>query len=162
MPDQRSTSLRLVRSLDGVSEDDAAAFFGFDRREASYVLNEVVEQGFVERRDGRLWLSAEGHSLFRDGSGQPEIFAVESRVDTVGFDLLSLTPERGRFLETFDLRLPELRLPNAGGAGSAAARVPASFRRFYSRLPDRRVTAGEKRPSTRSVRSCQASGSSRR
>ena len=137
--------LRLVRSLDGVAEDDAAAFFGFDRREGSYVLNEVVTQSFVERRDGRLWLSAEGHSLFRDGSGQPEIFAVESRVDSVGFDLLSLAPERWRFQEAFDFRLPELRLPDDAAAGSATARVPASFRRFYARLPDRRVTSGERR-----------------
>ncbi len=130
--------LRLLRSLEGLAEQDAAAFFGFDRREMSYVLGEVEELGFVERREGRLWLTMQGHSLFRDGSPHPEIFDVEKRSETVGFDLLSLAPQQIRFLENFERRLPELSLVDAGQVSSAASRIPQSFRRFYSELASRR------------------------
>ncbi len=76
--------MRLVRSIDGIAEDDVAAFFGFDRGDMSFVLSEVVTQGYIDRREGRLWLTNEGHSLFRDGSSDPAIFEVEQRQDEVG------------------------------------------------------------------------------
>lgn len=138
--------LRLVKAVPGMSEADAAAFFGFNVREMSFVLAEAETPGYVERRDGRLWLTAVGDGLFRDGSAEPEIFAVESRRSKVGFDLLSLAPERARFLTEFELGLGELTILDEEAAGSAAARVPQAFRKFFSEIADRRERdKGEKK-----------------
>src|SRR5688572_1007652 len=59
--------LRLVKAVPGISQEDAAAFFGFNLRETSFVLADAEAPGFVERRDGRLWLTTAGDGLFRDG-----------------------------------------------------------------------------------------------
>src|SRR4051794_28371416 len=46
--------LRLLKSVPGLSEDSAAAFFGYSRIEIAYALNEALGPGYVDRRDGRL------------------------------------------------------------------------------------------------------------
>jgi hypothetical protein len=130
--------LRLVKAVPGISEEDAAAFFGFNFRERAFLLNEAETPGYVERRDGRLWLTSAGDGLFRDGSSQPEIFEVEPRRGEVGFDLISLGPERIRSLTGFELGLPELPINNHQSAGSASARIPQAFRRFFSEIAERR------------------------
>lgn len=138
--------LQLVKSVPGISEEDAAAFFGFNVRETSFVLAEAETPGYVERRDGRLWLTAAGDGLFRDGSSEPEIFAVEPQRREVGFDLISLAPERPRFLTEFELGLPELVIADDEVAGTAAARIPQAFRRFFPEIVDRRErNKGEKK-----------------
>lgn len=138
--------LRLVKAIPGISEEDAAAFFGFNMRETSFVFGEAEAPGYVERRDGRPWLTAVGDGLFRDGSSEPEIFAVEPRRRQVGFDLISLAPERPRFLTEFELGLPELAIVDEEAAGSAAARIPHAFRRFFLEIADRRERSkGEKK-----------------
>src|SRR5260370_8500472 len=137
--------LRLVKAVPGIFQEDAAAFFGFNLREASFVLAEAEAPGFVERRDGRLWLPVAGDGLFRDGSAEPEIFAVEPRRKDVGFDLISLAPQHPRFLTEFQLALPELAILDEEAAGSAAAKVPRAFRGFFSETADRRDRPGEKR-----------------
>jgi hypothetical protein len=137
--------LRLVKAVPGISQEDAGAFFGFNLREASFVLAEAEAPGFVERRDGRLWLTVAGDALFRDGSAEPEIFAVEPRRKEVGFDLISLAPQHPRFLTEFELGLPELVILDEETAGSAAAKVPHAFKKFFSEIGDRRDRKGEKR-----------------
>src|SRR5271169_97562 len=102
--------LRLVKAVPGISEQDAAVFFGFNLREASFVLTEAEAPGFIGRRDGRLWLTVAGDGLFREGSAEPEIFAVEPRRREVGFDLISLAPQHPRFLTECELGLPELAI----------------------------------------------------
>ena len=135
--------LRLVKAVPGISEEDAAAFFGFNVRETSFVLAEAEAPGYVERPDGRLWLTVAGDALFRDGSSEPEIFAVEPRRREVGFDLISLAPQHPRFLTAFELGLPELEILDEEAAGSAAARIPQAFRRFFSEIADRRERGGK-------------------
>jgi hypothetical protein len=138
--------LRLVKAVPGILEEDAAAFFGFNVRETSFVLAEAEAPGYVERRDGRLWLTVAGDGLFRDGSSEPEIFAVEPRRREVGFDLIALAPQHPRFLTEFELGLPELAILDEEAAGSAAARIPQAFRRFFSEIADRRDRSkGEKK-----------------
>jgi hypothetical protein len=39
--------LRLVKAVPGISQEGAAAFFRFNLREASFVLAEAEEPGFV-------------------------------------------------------------------------------------------------------------------
>lgn len=138
--------LRLVKAVAGISEKDAAAFFGFNVRETSFVLAEAEAPGYIERRDGRLWLTMAGDALFRDGSSEPEIFAVEPRRREVGFDLISLAPQRPRFLTEFELGLPELAILDEEAAGSAAARIPQAFRKVFFEIADRRERVkGEKK-----------------
>lgn len=130
--------LRLVRIVEGIQEDEAASFFGFNRREMSFALEETEGKGYIERRDGKLWLTVEGGSLFRNGNSDPEIFTVESRSLDYGFDLLSLAPESPRSLDYFQLRLPELPVTDEKRVGTATLGIPHAFRRFYSELADRR------------------------
>jgi hypothetical protein len=60
--------LRLLRSVDGMDETDFGTFFGFDSLERSYVIREAEESGYVARKNGQLWLTMTGRSLFRDGA----------------------------------------------------------------------------------------------
>lgn len=125
--------LRLLKSADGLDEEAAAAFFGFDLRDMSFVLSEVEGLGYVERRSGRLWLTFAGLALFRPDSDQPQIFEVEALRESVGFDLLSLAPEQHRSLDDFERTLPELPL-QAEIASAASRQIPAAFRRFYGEI----------------------------
>ena len=125
--------LRLLKSADGLDEDAAAAFFGFDLRDMSFVLSEIEGLGYVERREGRLWLTYAGLALFRPDSDQPQIFDVEALRESVGFDLLSLAPEQQRSLDEFERALPELQL-NAEIASAASRAIPVAFRRFYGEI----------------------------
>ncbi|MBA3038804.1 MAG: hypothetical protein FP819_03665 [Rhizobiaceae bacterium] len=137
--------LRLIKSADGISEEQAAAFFGFDQRDMAFVVSEAANLGYIERRDGRLWLTIEGSALFREGSSQPEIFEVEKRRLTVGFDLLSLSPQAPRFLEQFELRLPELEIVDQGLAANATESIPEAFRRNYLEVGGRDRSGATKR-----------------
>lgn len=142
--------LRLLKSADGLDEGSAAAFFGFDLRDMSFVLAEVEGQGFVERRDGRLWLTFAGLSLFQAESDQPQIFEVEAVRESIGFDLLSFAPEPRRYLEDFDFCLPELSV-QPDMANAASRHIPGAFRRFYHEIQARRDRKREDRKSLYSV-----------
>src|SRR5258708_39338989 len=52
--------LRLVKAVPGISEQNAAAFFGFNVRETSFVLAEAEAPRSIERRDGQLCLAMVG------------------------------------------------------------------------------------------------------
>ena len=130
--------LRLLKSVDGIKEEDVAAFFGFDRREMSFVLSEVEAYDFAARNDGRVFLTTVGHGLFRDGSESPEIFEVHDRRETVGFDLISLAPEVRRHLSKFELRLPELNPSDAEKVSAATRLIPDAFRKYYGEIVSRR------------------------
>lgn len=139
--------LRLLKTVDGMKEEDIAAFFGYDQREMSFVMSEVEANDFVVRKDGRVHLTTVGQGLFRDGSEYPEIYEVDSRREMVGFDLIALAPEDRGFLGEFERRLPELRARD-GEKVSAAARLiyREAFRRFYGEIARRRdPTATAKR-----------------
>src|SRR4051812_26698928 len=65
--------LRLVKAVPGISEDEALAFLGFSRRELEYVLEEATGPGYVERDEGRLWLTTAGDGLFTEAADGPTI-----------------------------------------------------------------------------------------
>lgn len=123
--------LRFVRSMGSCSEEAAQAFFGYTRREMAYVLHEVEDADYVERREGRISLTPTGIGLFRPGVEEPLIYEVERRSARVAFDLLSLAPAERRFLSFFDRNLPELPLSDPKQVSMATAHVPTSFRRFF-------------------------------
>jgi hypothetical protein len=143
--------LRLLKSVDGMNESDVAAFFGFDHRDMSFVLNEVDTHGYVDRKDGKLWLTAVGQALFRDASPYPEIYEIEERRETVAFDLIALAPQERGSLELFELRLPELKLRDPDIASSATTRIPKAFRIFYPEIVSRRDPAAAAKRSLYSV-----------
>lgn len=130
--------LRLVKSAPGLSEDDIAAFFGYTRSETAYVLAEAEAPGYIERRNGRIWLSIAGDDLFLPGENMPLIYSVEDRRRSVGFDFLSIAPQHPRSLDQVELNLPEFRLDENNGAGSVVDRIPDRFRRFFLELADKK------------------------
>jgi hypothetical protein len=130
--------LRLVKAVPGISQEDAAAFFGFDLRETSFVLSEAETPGWIGRRNGKLWLTTAGEGLFQEDSAEPEIFKVESRHREVGFDLISLAPQHPTYLSEFERGLPELAMLDEEAAGYAASRIPRAFRKFFSEIRDPR------------------------
>lgn len=123
--------LRLVRAMGSCTEEAAQSFFGYSRREMSYVLHEVEDADFVHRIDGRITLTTMGLSLFRTGVEEPLIYEVERKTARVGFDLISLAPAEKKFLTFFETRLPELPLLDVEQVSAATKRVPSSFRRFF-------------------------------
>lgn len=132
--------LRLVKAVPGISEGEALAFFGFSRRELEYVLDEAVGPGYIEREDGRLWLTMSGDNLFSNSDDDgPVIFSVEGRRGSYGFDLLAMAPERPRVLDRVEMALPDLRLDDHSAMGRASqSKIPDSFRRFFRELGERR------------------------
>ncbi|KQN24031.1 hypothetical protein ASF00_17670 [Sphingomonas sp. Leaf34] len=129
--------LRLLKITGGIGEDEAAAFFGYDRREMAFVLSEVEQNDFVERFNGRLALTTTGHQLFGPGQDEPAIFEVEQRAVKVGLDLISLAPQERASLTSFEIRLPELPVTDAKLVAGAAEQVPTAFRRYYGELVPR-------------------------
>jgi hypothetical protein len=129
--------LRLLYSVDGMSEKDVARFFDFNHVEMAFVVNDAEARAYISREEGRLWLTDAGYALFKE-SGRPQIFEVEKRKENVGFDLLSLAPSDWERLSEFECALPELEIRDAELAAAASKRVPESFRRFYAELSSKR------------------------
>lgn len=128
--------LRLVKSAPGISDADAAFFFGYSPSEMTYVLEEACEPGYLERKGGQLWLTTSGDSLFREGEKEPTIYTVESRRRSFGFDLMAIAPQARRWLEPLERFLPELASEDPAGTGRVAERLPGRFRQFFRELAD--------------------------
>lgn len=129
--------LRLVKAAPGIDEADVGQFFGFSLTDLTYVLNEALEPGFIERRAGRVWLTTAGELLFRSDTDEPKIFSVEERRRIIGFDLMSVAPQKPRRLDEVELCLPELALQEGAAAGRAGERVQERFRLFFRTLEER-------------------------
>jgi hypothetical protein len=130
--------LRLLKSVPGIEEDAAAAFFGLSSAEKEYVLQEAVTPNYVERKDGRLWLTSDGEGLFNAGEENPSVYEVLNRHGSFGFDLLSLSPQRPPRLETAEFNLPELSVLDGEAIGTASLKVGNRFKRFFYELGDPR------------------------
>lgn len=130
--------LRLLHSVDGMTEEEVAQFFGFDANEMAYVVDDPESKGFISRADGRLWLTDAGHGLFKEDSEKPQIHEVLKKYERVGFDLLALAPCEKEGLSAFERALPELPIRNPDLAAHASKYVPESFRRFYGEIASRR------------------------
>ncbi|WP_434725291.1 hypothetical protein [Mesorhizobium sp. RIZ17] len=129
--------LRLVKAVPGLSEDDAREFFGYDRVEMEYVLEEATGPGYLEREGARLWLANPGERLFNDGDDGPVIYKVEGRRGSYGFDLIALAPELQRSLDKLEQGLPDLVLDEEATSGAISKDIPDRFRRFFRELGDR-------------------------
>ena len=137
--------LRLAKSTPGISDADAASFFGYSPSEMAYVLEEAFGPGYLERKAGRLWLTMSGESLFREGEKEPTIYSVESRCRSFGFDLMAIAPQVRRWLEPIEMFLPELLSEDPAGTGRVAERLPGRFRQFFRELADQADRGGLER-----------------
>jgi len=129
--------LRLLKAADGISEDDARLFFGYNRVEMEFVLSEGVNPGYVERRDDRLWLTPAGEMLFSHTDDGPVIYSVENRRNSFGFDQLSIAPQPHVSMDQLEMGLPDLSLDSPKGAGNASKVVEERFHYFFRELGDR-------------------------
>ncbi|MDG4901403.1 MULTISPECIES: hypothetical protein [unclassified Mesorhizobium] len=129
--------LRLIKTAPGIEEDSAAAFFGYTPTEMAYVINEAITPGYVQRKDGRLWLALAGEQLFKENEQEPLIYSVESRRRSHGFDLLSVAPQPSRGLDSVEFMLPELPIPSQVATGNVADKLSDQFSRFFHELSDR-------------------------
>ena len=137
--------LRLLLASDGFDETDFEKFFGFDAEERSFVLREAEEAGFVERRNGRLWLTAIGRGLFKEGEDEPVIYEVEQRTVRAGFDLISFAPSIVESFSKFDQWLPELPVVLTARLADARETVRDKFRHFYGEFSARMSSDQQKR-----------------
>jgi hypothetical protein len=137
--------LRLLRASDGFDETDFERFFGFDAVERSFVLREAEEAGYVERRNGRLWLTSIGRGLFKEGEEEPVIYEVEQRTVRAGFDLLSFAPSAGESISKFDQWLPEVKVAETARLAAAKEIIRDRFRRFYGEFSSKMRSDPQKR-----------------
>lgn len=149
--------LRLVKSVSGIEESAVASFFGFSAAELEYVLQEAITPSYVERKDGRLWLTAEGEALFIPGEENPSLYEVHGRHGTYGFDLLSVAPQRPPRLESAESHLPEFAVSDGEAVGNASKRIGKRFKTFFSELGDARDRDRYERRDLYSVDSVTAS-----
>ena len=129
--------LRLLHSADGVSEEIAAKFFGFNANEVAYVLRDAETRAYISRSEGRIWLTDAGNALFKEGD-KPQIYDVVKKSERVGFDLLSLAPCDREPQSEFERSLPELAIRDPNLVANASRHVPESFRKFYGEISSRR------------------------
>jgi hypothetical protein len=125
--------LRLVYSVDGMPEDDVATFFDFSAQEMTFLLNDAINLGYISRSNGRVWTTPAGRDLFQPGSEEPQIFNVEQRTWTTGFDLISYCPQTVDRTSYFDHSLFSLD-PDAHLAGHGSSQIPKSFKRHFSEI----------------------------
>lgn len=129
--------LRLIHSAEHVTEADAAAFFGFDMREMRFALDSISADGYVSRSNGELTLTAAGRSLFRYDQASPQIYSLQSRQSTFGFDLISLAPQENPQLSDFERAFKELSISNMERVSQASSEIRNTFRKWFYELMSR-------------------------
>lgn len=129
--------LRLLHSADGIPEETAATFFGFDANEMAYVVRDAETRAYISRSEGRIWLTDPGQAMFKEGD-KPQIYDVQKKTEKVGFDLLALAPCDREPQSEFERSLPELHVRDPDLVANASKHVPESFRRFFGEISSRR------------------------
>lgn len=142
--------LRLIHTVDGMPEATVAKFFDFEPQEMTYLLNDAVSLGYINRDAGRLWLTVAGRQLFVPWDEAPQIYNVDTRTMSVGFDMLSFSPEEKAWMEHFDNRLPELPI-DPSMAVTARERISTSFKHHFNDITSRRQARYTARKSLYSI-----------
>lgn len=142
--------LRLIHAVDRVDESAAAAFFGFDTREMNFALADLEAKSYVDRHDGILSLTDAGRALFQYGQETPQIYTVQKRAVTQGFDLLSFAPQDNVRVGGFESRLDELSI-DAERVSTASREIRTAFRNFFGEISARTDKDGVKHLSLYSI-----------
>lgn len=143
--------LRLLKSVKRIDEEDAAGFFGFDYRELSFILKELDNFGYINRKNGQVSLSSDGEALFSDKSQIPMIFEVEEKIAKVGIDLVSLSLEKWSHLSTVQMRFPELQILDQKSASDGIETAQEIFRQNFYELSGDRNVRPQDRPALYSI-----------
>ncbi|WP_395598524.1 hypothetical protein AB4P95_04820 [Pseudomonas sp. A1437] len=142
--------LRLIHSIDGIHETEIAKFFDFSAIEMTYLLNESLNLGYVNRDAGRLWLTSAGRNLFVPDNDSPQIFNVDNSSLDIGFDQISFAPQEKGWIDHFDPALPELAIdPTIASKGTE--QVTISFKKHFSEIAFRREFKSGPRKSLYSI-----------
>lgn len=131
--------LRLINSVDGMPETEVAKFFDFSPLEMTYLLNDALSLGYISRDSGRLWTTSAGRDLFVPGGEEPQIFNVEKRTWTFGFDLISFAPQDSVRTTAFDHCLHSLDVDQTL-ISKGREQIPASFKRHFTELNTKQGT----------------------
>lgn len=142
--------LRLIYTIDGMPESTVAQFFDFKPQEMTYLLNDAVSLGYINRNAGRLWLTTAGRLLFVNWDEAPQIYNVDTRTINIGFDMLSFSPEDKTWMESFDNKLPELSI-DALTASNARELISTSFKYHFSEIISQRSSIRTARKSLYSI-----------
>jgi len=128
--------LRLLHAVEGGMDDERIAqFFGFNQRELTFVLNEVLTRDYVIREEGRLRLTSVGRGLFSTNNGAPHIVTVEKRISNFGFDAISLCGQEIKHLDPFTLSLPALEAKNRTAIANPSEHIrQVAFRRSFAQF----------------------------
>src|SRR5207244_3047495 len=98
-----------------------------------FIVDFVESVGYVQRKNGRLYLTDSGHGLFA-GSDEPALFEVRAKQERFDFDLIAFAPADRRGLTAFEYELPELSLAESKDPGKASKHILKSFGRFFQEL----------------------------
>ncbi|KAB0528430.1 hypothetical protein ACFFQ5_22785 [Pseudomonas brassicacearum] len=142
--------LRLIHSIDGMYESEVSKFFDFSAVEMTYLLNESVSLGYINRDSGRLWLTSAGRNLFVPDNDSPQIFNVDNSSLDIGFDQISFAPQEKGWTDHFDPALPELAIDPAT-ASKGTEQVTISFKKHFSEIAFRREFKSGPRKSLYSI-----------
>lgn len=129
--------LRLVHAATDITEEDAASFFGFNAQEMRVALEGVEAEGFVYRSNGSLSLTAAGRALFQLDQSTPQIYALQSRQSTFGFDLISLAPQENPQISEFERAFRELPIQDFGRVSKASHQIRDTFKKWFYELMQR-------------------------
>lgn len=143
--------LRLVHAAENISEEDVAAFFGFNAREMRFALESVQAEGHVSRSGGEISLTQSGRGLFRYDQSTPQLYSVTSRQSTFGFDLIALAPQETSQLPEFERALKELPISNVERVSHASAEIRRTFRKWFYELMSRNEKDAMKKASLYSI-----------
>lgn len=148
--------LRLLRAADGLTEEAIGEFFAFTDDETRFAIDHAYTFGYVERVNGRVYLTDGGHNLFSVGSDEPALFEVQNRRDRFDFDLIAFAPaDPWKQLSSFEFGLPELGIASAEAVGTASARIVQAFTRHFHEFRPRRAGGRTERQSLYTVDSVE-------
>jgi len=141
IPVVQDFALRLLRVAGSMDTADFQAFFGWDGRELTELLGELVRAELITEANGRLCLGTAGTMAFQgsdDPVGPP--VAVQSQLvkEYVGFDKVSFNLARSAPREPHVASLPVLQIGDRTRAAFAAKAVPEAFRRNWREFSEGR------------------------
>jgi hypothetical protein len=143
IPIVQDFALRLLRVADSMETADFQAFFGWNGRELTELLGELLRAELVTETNGRLRLGTAGTMVFQgadDPVGPPVAIQSQLVKEYVGFDKVSfnLAPTASR--EPHVASLPLLQIVDRTRAAFATKEVPEALRRNWREFSEGRFS----------------------
>lgn len=126
--------LRLLHDVGDFSETEIAEFFGFSDAEREHVISRTHDQGYIERTNGQVYLSALGRALFDDGAGHPRLGEIDIRHARETFDLISFQSARYQRLGAFEHGFPLLKVADEESVSLPQERIRKVFHRTFEEI----------------------------